>query len=53
MWGCGLRPYPHIYPSPLREGDFFSALIYVSYFKREVDQRLLDKKQQSKVLLQP
>ena len=27
MWGCGLRPRPHIYPSPLLEGSFFSALI--------------------------
>jgi len=27
MWGCGLRPHPHIYPSPLLKGVFFSALI--------------------------
>jgi len=26
MWGRGLRPRPHIYPSPLLEGSFFSAL---------------------------
>jgi len=26
MWGCGRSPHPHIYPSPLLEGSFFSAL---------------------------
>ena len=26
MRGCGLRPHPLIYPSPLLEGSFFSAL---------------------------
>jgi hypothetical protein len=26
MWGCGLRPHPHIYPSLLLAGGFFSAL---------------------------
>jgi len=24
MWGCGRSPHPHIYPSPLLEGSFFS-----------------------------
>jgi|GEM_PF-5778987 len=27
MWGCGLRPHPHIFHSLLLEGNFFSALI--------------------------
>jgi hypothetical protein len=27
MWGCGLRPHPHIYPSVLLAGGFFSALM--------------------------
>ena len=31
MWGCGLRPHPHISPSPLLEGSFFNALIYLSH----------------------
>jgi len=26
MWGCGRSPHPHIYPSPLLEGSFFSVL---------------------------
>jgi len=25
MWGCGLRPHPHIYPFLLLEGRLFSA----------------------------
>ena len=29
MWGCGRSPHPHIYPSPLLDGCFFSALIIV------------------------
>jgi len=28
MWGCGRSPQPHIYPSPLLEGSFFSALMH-------------------------
>ena len=28
MWGCGLSPHPHIYPSILLAGGFFSALSY-------------------------
>ena len=28
MWGCGRSPHPHIYPFPLLEGSFFSALIF-------------------------
>jgi hypothetical protein len=28
MWGFGIRPNPHIYPFPVLEGDFFSALIH-------------------------
>jgi len=51
MWGCGRIPHPHIYPSPLLEGSSFSALIYVSYFKREVDQRVVDKKWQLEVFI--
>jgi len=27
MWGCGLRPHPHIYPSLLLADSFFSALL--------------------------
>jgi len=27
MWGCGRSPHPHIYPSLLLAGVFFSALI--------------------------
>ena len=27
MWGFGRSPNPHIYPFPLLEGSFFSALI--------------------------
>lgn len=27
MWGCGLRPHPHIDHSLLFEGNFFCALI--------------------------
>jgi hypothetical protein len=26
MWGFGRSPNPHIYPSPLLKGSFFSAL---------------------------
>ena len=26
MWGCGRSPHPHIYPSLILEGIFFSAL---------------------------
>jgi len=29
MWGCGLRPHPHIYYSLLLAGGFFSPLIYL------------------------
>ncbi len=32
MWGCGLRPHSHIYPSLLIEGSFFSALIRLLKF---------------------
>ena len=32
MWGCGLRPHPHIYPSLLLAGGFFSALIGIFNF---------------------
>jgi len=28
MWGCGLRPHPHIYPSLRLAGGLFSALIH-------------------------
>ena len=31
MWGCGRSPHPHIYPSLLLEGGFFSALINDTY----------------------
>jgi hypothetical protein len=27
MWGCGRSPHPHIFPSLLLAGVFFSALI--------------------------
>ena len=27
MWGCGLIPHPHIYPSLLLAGGFFSEFI--------------------------
>jgi len=36
MGGCGLRPHPHIYPSPLLEGSFFSALITEFIHKRVI-----------------
>jgi hypothetical protein len=26
-WGCGRRPHPHLYPSLLLAGGFFSVLI--------------------------
>ncbi len=32
MWGCELHPHPHIYPSLLLAGGFFSALISRSIF---------------------
>ena len=35
MWGCGRSPHPHIYPSPLLEGNFSSALIIVCIEKTQ------------------
>jgi hypothetical protein len=28
MWGCGLRPHPHMYLSLLLAGGYFSALTH-------------------------